>query len=282
MPDVAGVGGCDGSGGRFRAARRRPDDVCRQGPLTSGTVTNGFDPRAELAHVHDAPGAWSFIRGFTSRWSQQALSQGDSCDEAEIRSAEQRLGITLPQTLRDGYLLCGRHEYHLENPGAYVRPLDRLLRPDELRLDEERTSVIYRVGPEFLVEWAACLTGEPDPPVVYRKPGSSAGWQDFLPSVSWAWVEMVVADALFSDDLGNDRELEHGDMARLEQGFSRLAIPDYPSWWTPPGGITRWFGGPDVILREEAGIWLWARCRTAAALPEMRAAMPGDWWKLGH
>ena len=35
-----------------------------------------------------------------------------------------------------------------------------------------------------------------------------------------------------------------------------------------PCGTTRWSGGHDVILREDAGIWLWARCRTAAIVAD--------------
>jgi hypothetical protein len=83
-------------------------------------------------------------------------------DDAEIRSAEQRLGITLPQALRDGYRLCGRREYHLYAPDVYVRHRDRLLAPEELRLDAERAALVYRFNGEYPMEWAARLTGEPD------------------------------------------------------------------------------------------------------------------------
>jgi hypothetical protein len=243
-------------------------------------MATALDPRSELAGVRDAAGAWAFIRGFSRDWSQ-SLSDGDGCGEAEIRSAEQRLGITLPQALRDGYRLCGRRAYHLDGPDAYLKRPDRLLRPEDLRLDAERAALVYRVSPdsEQPREWAACLTGEPDPPVIYRTTESAGGWQAFLPSVSWAWVEMVLAESVASGDLGDDRELEWGDVERLEQGFSRLAIPDYPLWWVP-GETTRWFGGQDVILREEGGIWLSVRCRTATARAGLYAAMPGDWEKL--
>jgi hypothetical protein len=53
-----------------------------------------------------------------------------------------------------------------------------------------------------------------------------------------------------------------------------------PAQHLVPGGITRWFGGQDVILREDAGIWLSACCRTAAAVPGLYAAMPGGLRKL--
>jgi hypothetical protein len=181
---------------------------------------------------------------------------------------------------------CRRHRrrgVHLYGPDVYLKHPDCLLRPDELRLDTERDALVYRVNPEYPSAWAVRLTGEPDPPVIYRETESEsgAGWQACLPSVSWAWVEMVLAESVFSDDLGDERDLVWGDDAKLEQGFSRLAIPDYPLWWVP-GETTRWFGGEDVILREDGGIWLSARCRTAAALPGLYAAMPGDWSKLSR
>jgi hypothetical protein len=191
-------------------------------------MENAFDLRAELARVRDAAGAWLFVRGFTRHWTQP-LNDGDGCEEADIRNAEQRLGITLPQALRDGYRLCGRREYHLYDPGGYVTHPDRLLRPEELRLDAERAALVYRFNSEHPVEWAARLTGEPDPPVVYRETENPAGWQAFLPSVSWAWVEMVLAESVFSEDLGDDREIERG----ISPGWSRASL----GW---PSGITRY------------------------------------------
>ena len=238
-------------------------------------MANSFDPRTELARVHDAEGAWSFVRGFAGHWSSP-LSSDDGCDESDIEEAERRLGIRVPQALGDGYRLCGRRNYHLVHPLANAGYQDRLLRPEELRLDQDRAALVYRSSDEYHMEWAVRLTGEPDPPVVCRETGSTSGWQAFLPSVSWAWVEMDLAESLFSADLAVDREVERGDIPRLEQDFSRLAIPDYPLW-AVPGGVTRWFGGQDVILREDAGIWLWARCHTPAALHRLYTALPGDW-----
>jgi hypothetical protein len=51
-----------------------------------------FDPRAGLARIHDAAGAWSFIRGFAGHWSRP-LREHDGCDETVILGAERRLGI---------------------------------------------------------------------------------------------------------------------------------------------------------------------------------------------
>lgn len=197
-----------------------------------------------------------------------------------MRSAQQRLGIPLPQALRDGYRLCGRREYPLDGPYAESSHPDRLLRPDELWLDAGQAALVYRVKcGEPAMQWAARLTGEPDPPVVYRETDGMGQWQAFLPSVSWAWVEMVLADSVFSEERGDDRWVDRDDPARLEQGFEQLSVPECPTWWVP-GEITRWFGAQDVILRQDGDVWLWACCRTAAALTWLYAAMPGDWSKL--
>jgi hypothetical protein len=72
-------------------------------------MTKAFDLRTELARVHDAATAWSFIRGFTSHWSRP-LSHGDGYDDAELQSAEQRLGITLLPDL------------HAAMPGSWPKP----------------------------------------------------------------------------------------------------------------------------------------------------------------
>jgi hypothetical protein len=65
---------------------------------------------------------------------------------------------------------------------------------------------------------------------------------------------------------------------RLEELYERLPFPDYPGWWQPEvqSGI-RWFGGPDVLLREDSRTWLWVLARSTTSLARVRDALPGDW-----
>ncbi|WP_406352559.1 hypothetical protein [Streptomyces sp. NBC_00658] len=53
-------------------------------------------------------------------------------------------------------------------------------------------------------------------------------------------------------------------------------MPDYPAW-AVEGGTVRWFASPDVLLRVDAGDWLWALGRTAPALDAVRELLSGDW-----
>jgi hypothetical protein len=80
-------------------------------------------------------------------------------------------------------------------------------------------------------------------------------------------------------ELSDNRELDPAAAALNEQHFARLAIPAYPLW-AEPGGVVRWFTGPDVLLRDDAGIWLWVRARTTLALDAVRTALPGEWLML--
>jgi hypothetical protein len=107
--------------------------------------------------VHDAAGGWTFIRKFFEHWSRP-LRDGDGCDEAEIRRAEQRLGIVLPEVLRDGYRLCGRRDdlrrqMRLLPPHRHLGGLRRARRTSgchELRLDADGKVLVYQEG------WYAC------------------------------------------------------------------------------------------------------------------------------
>jgi cell wall assembly regulator SMI1 len=61
---------------------------------------------------------------------------GDGCDEAEIRHAERRLGVTLPKVLRDGYRIWGRRD---DLSGGML-----LLPPDRLLLDADAKVLVYQ------------------------------------------------------------------------------------------------------------------------------------------
>jgi hypothetical protein len=235
-----------------------------------------FDVGEELAaSLSDRSGAWRFIRRFAESWLTP-LTDADGWSEADLRAAEERLKIRLPTALREAYALLGRRE-------DLTSVQDRLLGPNRLVVDETGEVLVFRVENQSVACWGVPLaaTQQPDPPVVLRRSvldAWDAGWEPYLEQFSLACVEMVLSESLFAGalDLGDNRALDPAAAALLEQRFARLAIPDYPLW-AQPGGLVRWFAGPDVILRDDGGIWLWVRARTAAALKVVRAALPGEW-----
>jgi hypothetical protein len=244
-------------------------------------MSAGFDVAREVAAaVGSRAGAWHFIRRFAELWVSP-LVEGDGWGEAAIVTKEKRLGIQFPVALREAYQLFGRREDLTSNQ-------DCLFSPSQLGLSESGQVLIFRQENQACARWGVRLDqpGHPDPPVVWQGGAADGwtGWAPYLGRFSLACLEIILSESLFPGrGLDDNRELDDAAVASLEQNFTRLAIPDYPMWtqW-PSGPPVRWFGGPDVVLREDAATWVWGRARTSAALVPVREAMPGDWHHAGE
>jgi hypothetical protein len=175
----------------------------------------------------------------------------------------------LPEVLRDGYRLCGRRD-------DLTRQM-RLLLPYELRLDADGKVLVYQEEHEHVIEVGTRLTGQADPPVVWRQPDPATEWEPYLPGLSWAWVEMVLSESMGEEALTDILWWDAAGAAEVERRFEQLAVPGY--LYAPEPGRrtgTRWFGGHDVILRDD-GWYACARCRTKAALTWLHETLPGEW-----
>ena len=236
-------------------------------------MSAGFDVGQEVAaSLGSRQRAWRFIRRFAESWLTP-LSDDDGWAEADLRAADQRLGVRLPAALREAYALFGRRQ-------DLTSIQDRLLGPDELEVDRPGDVLVYRVENQSVAVWGVPLAAmaQPDPPVVVARNFEDGSWELFLERFSLACVEIVLSESLFSApvELSDNRELDPAAIALLEQRFVRLAFPDYPMW-AVPGGSVHWFFGPGVLLCDFAGTWLWVRARTTLALDAVRAALPGEW-----
>jgi hypothetical protein len=236
-----------------------------------------FDIAAEVAAaVEDADSALRFA-GRLAAATGRPLTPGDGCPAVEVWEAEARLGVVVPGLLRRLYETLGqRHDL--------VRAQDRLLAPHELSIDPTGTLLQWRVENQACGWWGVRLdtTTQEDPPVLLR--GAMDGDQDpvhpYLDRLSLAIVEMLLSEALFSEhnDFGDNRELDDGALRALESHFVRLPIPDCPMWTDPASGVAwRWFGGTGVVLREDAGTWVWVLAQSEEALNAVRSLMPGHW-----
>lgn len=228
-----------------------------------------------LAGVRDARSAFAFIEWFAREWLT-LLQDGDGYTAEEVAAAEQRLGLRLPASLTAFYRLLGRRTDLTSNQDC-LQPLD-LLRV-------ENGALVYRIENQGCSSWGIRVSdlGLADPPVVFDGYPDRRPWRPFLESFSLAAVEMVLYEAIFTGDQGcNDNcELYEADIVRLEELYERLPFPDYPAWWQPEvsQGI-RWFGGLDVLLREDSRNWLWVLARNTESLTQVRNALPGDWQML--
>lgn len=227
-------------------------------PSRSDTVrgmVDAFDVQAELAGVGDRASAWRFIEGFAAAWAVP-LTAADGWDDTVLDEAEARLGVPLPAAMREAYALFGRRD-------DLTRNQDELLEPKQLYLHDGL--LVFRDENQGAARWGAD-TSAPDSRVMIRADladEEAERWEPWLDRFSLACVEMVLSESLHADEeLADYRETDEDDLEVLER-YARLPIPEYPAGEVPG---TRWFAGPDVILREDQRAWLTVRARTVDAL----------------
>ncbi|MFG2004322.1 hypothetical protein ACGFNU_34695 [Spirillospora sp. NPDC048911] len=237
-------------------------------------MSEEFDLAGDLtAACHDRAQAWRFLRRFAAAWSTP-IADGDGWRQDELSAAEQRLGVQLPEALKEAFALLGRREDLTSNQ-------DHLFRPDQLDYDETGRALLWRCENQGVAYWGIPVEDLrlPDPPVIFQLDAtyySPEPWRPFLGRLSLACIEMVLYEALFGSD-NDSREATDADPGILERRFTRLSLPDYPMWTTPEGPPIRWFHGRDVLVCDFATEWIWVRARTPEALEAVRDTLPGDW-----
>lgn len=236
-------------------------------------MSGAWSVARSLAEVGDAGSAFTFIEWFAREWLTP-LRNGDGCTAAEVAAAEDRLGLRLPASLAAFYRLLGWRRDLTSNQ-------DTLITVNSLTIVDG--ALVYRIEAQGCASWGVRVSdlGLADPPVVFCEGyGGGRPWRPFLGSFSLAAVELVLGEAIFGGARGrnDNRALDEADIVRLEELHEPLPFPDYPAWWQPevPQAV-RWFGGPDVLLREDSRTWLWVLARNTAALARVRDALPGQW-----
>ncbi|MBR7830650.1 hypothetical protein KDK95_30390 [Actinospica sp. MGRD01-02] len=149
--------------------------------------------------------------------------------------------------------------------------------PEWLEVDSAGV-VVFRVENQHCASWgvSAGSASSDDPPVLVDV---GDGWRPYSDQLTLALVEMVLPEAMFSADQRacDNRELDEVADATLIDGFERLPLPDFPFWAGLDESPLRWFAGPDVLLRDDGGGWLWVHARTPEALQVVRERLPGGW-----
>ncbi|REG00077.1 hypothetical protein DFJ67_6123 [Asanoa ferruginea] len=67
-----------------------------------------FDIVAGLRDLDTCEDVWDFHYGFAAGWAEPIRESNDVSD-AELDAAEEELGVRLPDVVRQGYQLIGRH-----------------------------------------------------------------------------------------------------------------------------------------------------------------------------
>ncbi len=216
------------------------------------------------AALRDRADAWRFLSEFAADW-RAPLRAEDGFADADLHEAERRLGVPLPSTLREAYLLFGRRD-------DLVRNQDRLERPDGLYVREG--ALVYQTENQGAAEWGVLLddVGQADPPTFYRASladPSTERWEPWTQRLSVALLELFMAEtALYeADGLSDAGEL----IGPLPKGFEPLPAI------LPERFDSVWFADEDVLVHVQSGYWLTVRARSPQVLDALRAALPLEW-----
>lgn len=151
-------------------------------------------------------GAWTFIRDFAAHWDGTALGGSGGCTQAELDSAELRLGLRLPTALREAYLLFGRRRDLTSNH-------DALLDPANLYVDDAKEALVFRHENQGAASWGILLHSlqNDDPAVLVRldlADKRAERWEDCLRDDDGM---AVPARGRTAEDLDRVRDLIPGD-----------------------------------------------------------------------
>ncbi|MGW5261646.1 hypothetical protein ACWEQG_11755 [Microbispora sp. NPDC004025] len=237
-------------------------------------MTPGFDLAESLGRgVASRSGAWSFIRDFAAHWASP-LESGDGWTEADLAAAERGLGVRLPPTMREAYLLFGRRR---DLTGDH----DVLLGPAELYVDDTEEALVFRHENQGAASWGVLLDDlqDEDPAVHLRldlADKTDERWDGWLERLSLCFVEIVMSESVQADsELCDYLEPDDDSVRLVEELCVQLPFPAYPT--SRQGSGPRWFLGQDVLLRDDGGAGIYVRGRSEADLDRIRDSIPGYW-----
>ena len=140
-----------------------------------------FSAQNFAARLADRKDCWSLLQDFIAEW-HGPLEPGDGYSEAELDAAEQRLGLKLPEALRELYGFAGKFiERFSVNPYAFTAL-------KELNIEEDDEEMVWLFAEtQAIVSWGIRqqdLTQD-DPPVYSEN--------------SYASAELLLANKTFSE-----------------------------------------------------------------------------------
>jgi hypothetical protein len=148
-------------------------------------------------------------------------------------------------------------------------------------VDDAKQALVFRHANQAAASWGILLDSLPDEdPAVFIRPDladkSAERWEEWLERLSLCFVEIVLSESLHADEeLCDFLDPDDGSVGLLEASCVRPSFPAYPVGEGERG--SRWFLGPDVLLRDDDGAAILARGRTAEDLNRARGLIPGEW-----
>ncbi|SEM05697.1 SMI1/KNR4 family protein [Streptacidiphilus jiangxiensis] len=225
-------------------------------------MTDTFDLAARLpAALRDRAEARSFLTDFVAHWAERPLQPGDGCTEAELTAAEERLGVPIPVALRDLYSLLGRRDDLTRNEHP-------LMAPGELRVVDG--ALVFRTENQGCCVWGVLVDDldQENPAAVVRADladKSQERWESWDAGLQASCLNLVMSEVLTSAGCTGFSD-SSADAEHLTTWCTELPAFSYD---------TRWFVGPDVLVREVGGCFLYVRARSEAALEYFEGRVSG-------
>lgn len=205
---------------------------------------------------------WSLLKDFIAEW-HGPLKRGDGYPVSELNATENRLGLKLPEALRELYQLAGKREdvYAAQN---------YLVTPDELEIEEgllefycENQGVVHwGVKPDDLYL--------PDPPVYLYDEGMDEESQEINREngrVSEFASQMAICEIVITREPLKLRLSPRNDenaiakIKMIEREYTYLGFPE----WHWPNFPVRFFGTEDTLALTIEGKWLYLAANTETA-----------------
>ena len=203
------------------------------------------------------PERWELLREFVNEWYPPLKpSDGDTADALD--AAESRLGVPLPQALREWYEIAGRRE-------DIWSQQDLLYPPERLEIEDDR--LIFYVENQAVVQWGIRVSDLPldDPPVFVSSIDECGVWIEENETTSMFALQMLLFCVKFAKcnpGWGNGC-LNEAAIKAIESHYPRLPLAEW--YWTGP---TRFYGHRDLVV-EIADNWLCVSGRTETAFREL-------------
>jgi hypothetical protein len=219
----------------------------------------------------DRQSRWTQVKEFIATW-RGPLSDQDGLGLDEIAEAERRLGVSLPNALREWYQLAGKRknlislQNRLELP-AELKPIGRFL-------------PIYSEN-QAVVIWGLRLDDLDlsDPPVyMYGNETnlsevSAHDWLMENKALSEFIFQMVVFETLFAAPFSGNAPITDATVKTVEQNFERLDFPD----WHWPRYPSRLFGNAKTLIEVDGNQWIWVATRDEISFSAIRRLLDIKW-----
>jgi hypothetical protein len=201
---------------------------------------------------------WDLLRELVAAW-YRPLSEGDGVSSTELDAAEERLGIRLPEALREWYLLAGRRQ------DIWSRQ-DALLSPDELHVIDGM--LIVYVENQAVVKWGVRKQdlNLDDPSFFVEAIDEPGSWLEEAETISEFAVSMFLHAVRWSDQSAYRANAAGNAIAlqAIKARYLHFPVRD----WHWPLYPSRVFGAPDILVITEGladDCWLWIAARTENA-----------------